>query len=269
MHTHILMTFHGMSVLHRGKKAPFVQRFQQQRVQAGVLRRLRKFYFDRSICVDIETRDGDRRRLMTILKGLNPRARIEIAEFGKLGLDRVLDTRLFDFDEASKAPGWLKELRGEHTPETEEYGITHFVYRARRPFHPERFWQLITSNWPGVVRSKGFFWLASRPTYVGSWSQAGGVCRHGGMGLWWAAVPKAWWPEDAESLKSIDDDWDPQVGDARQGLVLIGIDMDEGALRARLNACLLNDAEMAQGPQAWQRFTDPFPAWDNNAESEE
>ncbi|CAH2810902.1 MAG: Zinc-binding GTPase YciC [uncultured Caballeronia sp.] len=121
--------------------------------------------------------DADRRRLMTILKGLNPRARIEIAEFGKLRLDKVLDTGLFDFDEASKAPGWLKELRGKHTPETEEYDITHFVYRTRRPFHPERFWQLIASNWPGVVRSKGFFWLASRPTYVGSWSQAGGVCR--------------------------------------------------------------------------------------------
>ena len=109
MHTHILMTFHGMSALHRGKKTPFVQRFQQQRVQAGVLRRLRKFYFDRSICVDIETRDADRRRLMTILKGPNPRARIEIAEFGKLGLDKVLNTRLFDFDEASKAPGWLMD----------------------------------------------------------------------------------------------------------------------------------------------------------------
>jgi len=205
--------------------------------------------------------EADRRRLMTILNGLNPRARIEIAEFGKLGLDKVLNTNLFDFDEASRAPGWLKELRGEHTPETEEYGITHFVYRARRPFHPERFWQLIGSEWPGVVRSKGFFWLASRPTYVGSWSQAGGVCRHGAMGMWWAAVPKAYWPEDAESLKSIDDDWDPQVGDARQELVLIGIDMDETALRGRLDACLLTDAEMSKGPEAWHRFTDPFPAW--------
>lgn len=197
----------------------------------------------------------------------HPRARIEIAEFGKLGLDKVLNTGLFDFEEASKAPGWLKELRREHTPETEEYGITHFVYRARRPFHPERFWQLIASNWPGVVRSKGFFWFASRPTYVGSWSQAGGVCRHGGMGLWWADVPKAYWPEDAESLKSIDDDWDPQVGDARQELVLIGIDLDERTLRARLDACLLNDVEMAQGPQARQQFTDPFPAWDNDAQN--
>jgi Cobalamin synthesis protein cobW C-terminal domain len=89
------------------------------------------------------------------------------------------------------------------------------------------------------------------------------------MGLWWAAVPKAYWPEDAESLKSIDTDWDPQVGDARQELVLIGIDMDETALRARLDACLLNDVEMAQGPQAWQRFADPFPVWDNDAQSAE
>jgi G3E family GTPase len=140
------------------------------------------------------------------------------------------------------------------------------VYRARRPFHPERFWQLIESEWPGVVRSKGFFWLASRPTYVGCWSQAGGVCRHGSIGLWWAAVPKAHWPQDAESLQSIDGDWDPQVGDARQELVLIGIDMNETALRTRLDACLLSDAEMAQGPEGWHRFEDPFPAWQHDEE---
>ncbi|SAL08867.1 CobW/P47K family protein [Caballeronia sordidicola] len=210
--------------------------------------------------IDLVSGD-DRIRLMAILGGLNPRARIEIAEFGQLDLDKVLDTSLFDFDEASKAPGWLTALRGEHTSEAEEYGITNFVYRARRPFHPGRFWQLIESEWPGVMRSKGFFWLASRPTYVGSWSQAGGVCRHGAMGLWWAAVPKSYWPQDAESLQAIDDDWDPQVGDARQELVLIGIDMNEAALRARLDACLLTDAEMAQGPEAWRRFNDPFPAW--------
>lgn len=210
--------------------------------------------------IDLVSGD-DRIRLMAILGGLNPRARIEIAEFGQLDLDKVLDTSLFDFDEASKAPGWLTALRGEHTSEAEEYGITNFVYRARRPFHPGRFWQLIESEWPGVVRSKGFFWLASRPTYVGSWSQAGGVCRHGAMGLWWAAVPKSYWPQDAESLQAIDDDWDPQVGDARQELVLIGIDMNEAALRARLDACLLTDEEMAQGPEAWRRFNDPFPAW--------
>ena len=101
----------------------------------------------------------ERERLMAILSSLNPRARIEIAEFGKVPLERVLNTGLFDFDEASRAPGWLQELRGTHTPETEEYGISNFVYRARRPFHPQRFFDLVESEWQGVVRSKGFFWL--------------------------------------------------------------------------------------------------------------
>jgi G3E family GTPase len=205
--------------------------------------------------------DAGRERLMAILRGLNPRARIEVSAFGRVPLDRVLDTKLFDFDEAAEAPGWLREMRGEHTPETEEYGITSFAWRARRPMHPQRFWALINGEWPGVVRSKGFFWLASRPTYAGSWSQAGAVCRHGAAGLWWAAVPKAHWPTDPEALQSIEKDWDPNVGDARQEIVLIGIDMDEADLRLRLNACLLTDTEMAEGPAAWLGFADPFPAW--------
>ncbi|MFT4063591.1 zinc metallochaperone GTPase ZigA [Paraburkholderia sp.] len=205
--------------------------------------------------------DAGRERLMAILHSLNPRARIEIAEFGRVPLDRVLDTKLFDFEEASKAPGWLRELRGEHTPETEEYGIRSFVWRARRPMHPKRFWDLVNSEWPGVVRSKGFFWLASRPAHVGSWSQAGAVCRHGMAGLWWAAVPKSHWPTEPEAVAFIRRNWDPDVGDAHQELVLIGIDMDEAALRQRLDACLLTDAEMAHGPQAWAPYEDPFPAW--------
>ncbi|MGF6905161.1 G3E family GTPase [Paraburkholderia sp. GAS348] len=136
--------------------------------------------------------DADRERLMAILQVLNPRARIETAQFGKVPLDRVLDTKLFDFAKASEAPGWLRKLRGDHTPEPEEYGIRSFVWCARRPMHPQRFWDLVNSEWPGVVRSKGFFWLASRPTHAGSGSQAGAVCRHGAAGLWWAAVPKAY-----------------------------------------------------------------------------
>ncbi|WP_369056754.1 GTP-binding protein, partial [Burkholderia gladioli] len=129
--------------------------------------------------------DAERERLMAILRGLNPRARIELAEFGKVPLERVLGTGLFDFDEASKAPGWLQEMRGTHTPETDEYGIRSFVYRARRPFHPQRFHELIGSEWPGVVRSKGFFWLASHPTLAGSWSQAGAVGWGGSEGYPW------------------------------------------------------------------------------------
>jgi G3E family GTPase len=205
--------------------------------------------------------DAERERLMAILRSLNPRACIEISEFGKVPLDRVLDTGLFDFEEASKAPGWLQELRGTHKPETEEYGISSFVYSARRPFHPQRFFDLVESEWPGVVRSKGFFWLASQPTLAGSWSQAGAVARHGPVGYWWAAVPSERWPEDPESVALIRAKWDDLVGDARQEIVLIGMDMDESTLRARLDACLLTDEEMAQGPAAWTSWINPFPGW--------
>ncbi|WP_369062863.1 zinc metallochaperone GTPase ZigA [Burkholderia gladioli] len=205
--------------------------------------------------------DAERERLMAILRGLNPRARIELAEFGKVPLERVLGTGLFDFDEASKAPGWLQEMRGTHTPETDEYGIRSFVYRARRPFHPQRFHELIGSEWPGVVRSKGFFWLASHPTLAGSWSQAGAVARHGPAGYWWAAVPEERWPQDSEAVAAIRAKWDERVGDARQELVLIGMDMDEASMRARLDACLLSDEEMSHGPAVWTTWPSPFSDW--------
>jgi len=200
-------------------------------------------------------------RLDGLLKNLNPRADIVRARFGQVPLERILDTGRFDFTAAAEAPGWLAELRGEHVPETEEYGITSFVYRARRPFHPERFHEWINQEWPGVVRSKGYFWLASRPTMVGSWSQAGAVVRHELAGLWWAAVPRDRWPQDEEGLAAIRARWDDAVGDAQQELVLIGIDMDEAALRAHLDACLLNDTEYASSPAAWTQLPDPFPRW--------
>ena len=203
----------------------------------------------------------ERERLMAILHRLNPRARIEVSEFGRVALDRVLDTGLFDFEQAEQAPGWLAELRGEHLPETDEYGIRSFVYRSRIPFHPKRFWELVHSEWEGVVRSKGFFWLASRATRAGSWSQAGGACRHGAAGFWWAAVPREHWPTDPDALELIRKNWDSATGDARQELVLIGIGMDEEALRTRLDACLLTEDEMRFGASWWRNFPDPFPSW--------
>lgn len=203
----------------------------------------------------------ERERLMAILRSLNPRARIELAEFGKVPLDRVLKTGLFDFDEASRAPGWLQEMRGTHVPETEAYGIRSFVYHARRPFHPQRFFDLVESEWPGVVRSKGFFWIASHPTFAGTWSQAGAVARHGPAGYWWAAVPPQHWPEDPEAVALIRAKWDESVGDARQEVVLIGQEMDESALRASFDACLLTDDEMAMGPNVWTTWHNPFPDW--------
>jgi len=209
---------------------------------------------------------AERDRLLAILRSLNPRARLELASFGVVPLERVLQTGLFDFDAAAQAPGWLQELRGEHTPETTEYGISSFVYQARRPFHPERFFALIEQEWPGVIRSKGYFWLASHPAHAGSWSQAGAVARHGVAGRWWAAVPPEQWPDDEETVVLIKEKWHEGVGDARQELVLIGMDVDEADLRARLDACLLNDSELAAGPRAWMKLHNPFSDWPQAAD---
>ncbi|MGG2098904.1 zinc metallochaperone GTPase ZigA [Acinetobacter haemolyticus] len=210
--------------------------------------------------VDLINRE-EKEKLFGILHSLNPRAKIEIAEFGQVKLDKILNTNLFDFNEAAQAPGWLKELRGEHTPETEEYGISSFVYKARKPFHPQRFFDFVNSEWQGVIRSKGFFWLASNPEFAGSWSQAGAMARHGVAGYWWAAVPDEHWPEDQHSRDVIERNWDDLTGDARQEIVLIGMDMDQDALTAQFDACLLTDDEMALGAKEWEQFDNPFAGW--------
>jgi G3E family GTPase len=225
-------------------------------------------------------------RLRKILASLNPRAHQVVSRFGDVPLNEVIDTGRFDFDAAANAPGWLASLEHhDHAHDhdhdhsqcqhpdhahgsADEYGIGNFVYRARRPFHPERFWTLLHQEWTGVLRSKGFFWLATRPDVGGSLSQAGGVCRHGPAGLWWAAQDRAEWPEDDDALLAeIAADWhgdldDPSIGDRRQELVLIGIHLDAHAWRAKLDACLLTDDEYAQGQDAWSRYPDPFPSWD-------
>ena len=204
---------------------------------------------------------AEREKLEGILRALNPQARLIHAEFGHVPLDAILNTGLFDFERAANAPGWLSELRGEHVPETAAYGIRSFSYQARRPFQPERFWDLIHTEWPGVVRSKGFFWLASRHDVVGEWGQAGGLCRHGAAGQWWACQPQADWPLDDDAREEIAADWMEPFGDRRQELVFIGMGVDEAALRAKLDACLLSDEEMAAGVESWCALPDPFPAW--------
>ncbi|MGC4028489.1 MAG: zinc metallochaperone GTPase ZigA [Steroidobacteraceae bacterium] len=192
-----------------------------------------------------------------LVRLLNPTARIVEANWGRVPLESILDTGLFDFEQAQRSPGWARELRGEHTPETEAYGIRSFVYRARRPFHPQRLMKLLDSEWPGVVRSKGFFWLATRMDWVGELSSAGGMLQHKPIGFWWAAAP----PAEREKAQQQIKDWDPQFGDRGQQIVIIGIDMDEATLRTLLDACLLTDAEMDQGPTRWKHLPDPFPAW--------
>jgi G3E family GTPase len=200
-------------------------------------------------------------RLEAILRKLNPRAKIVRAVKGAVPLEEVLNTGRFDFEQAAQAPGWLAELRGEHTPETEEYGIGSFVYRARRPFHPARFAQMIEAGWPGVVRSKGFVWLATRHDLVGLWSQAGGAADLSAAGTWWASVERADWPTEQEAQEAILAEFQGAWGDRRQELVVIGIGMDQAALTARFDACLLTDEEMALGPAGWSSFADPLPEW--------
>ncbi|WAC46214.1 zinc metallochaperone GTPase ZigA [Pseudomonas sp. SL4(2022)] len=209
----------------------------------------------------------EREELMAILKGLNTHAEIIPMAMGAVPLNTILNTGRFNFERAAQAPGWLKELRGEHIPETEEYGIASTAYRARRPFHPERFFTFINREWTNgrLLRSKGFFWLASKYQEAGSWSQAGGLMRHGFAGRWWRFVPKAQWPTDDEGLQAIMKNWQAQSGDCRQELVFIGQNINFAQLTAELDACLLSDAEMAQGVDAWSALPDPFGPWHEEA----
>ena len=200
-------------------------------------------------------------QLKGMLQALNPHALIVNSEFGQVPLDCLLNTGRFDFDRAAQAPGWLQTLRGEHQPESEEYGIRNFVYRARRPFHPQRFWHAVNHQLDGVIRSKGYFWLASRPEYAAMWSQAGAVARQGYAGRWWVSVPRTEWPQDADALNFIAEQWQEGTGDARQELVFIGIEMDEKSVRAALDHALLTPQEMAAGPEQWITLADPVPAW--------
>ena len=149
----------------------------------------------------------ERDELMAILRGLNTHAEIVPMVMGAVPLEKILNTGRFDFERAAQAPGWLKELRGEHVPETQEYGIASVAYRARRPLHPQRFFNFINREWTNgrLLRSKGFFWLASKYREAGSWSQAGGLMRHGFAGRWWRFVPQDQWPQDEFVCSSIND----------------------------------------------------------------
>jgi len=200
-------------------------------------------------------------QLEGILKTFNPRAQIIQSSFGKVPLGRIMNTGLFDFDQAAEAPGWLQELRGEHVLETEEYGISSFVYRARKPFHPERLWQWFNTEWPGVVRPKGRYWVASRPEFCGTWSQAGAVTRTELAGMWWAVTANEHWPEDEESFANIKLRWEEPYGDRQQEIVVIGMNMNQIEINAQFDDCLLTDVEIELGMEAWRQFPDPFPVW--------
>ncbi|MEO3997242.1 zinc metallochaperone GTPase ZigA [Mesorhizobium sp. CAU 1732] len=199
----------------------------------------------------------------SIVRALNAEAALVECDFGAVPLESVLDTGRFDFDRASEHPLWFKELNGfaSHVPETEEYGIRSFVYRQRRPIHPERLNRFIHKDWPGIIRAKGFFWLATRPMYVGEISQAGAMVRTGRRGYWWSAVPRQKWPDDEAWRTSMASYLDPVWGDRRQEIVFIGAaGLDEARIRAELDACLVDEDGFQPG--RWRDLPDPFPRWD-------
>lgn len=198
-----------------------------------------------------------------ILRSLNSSAKIIRAKRGMVPLSEILDTKRFDFERAFDAPGWMAVLRGEEQPETEEYGITSFVFNARRPLHPKRFFSFVNKkNLPrGLLRSKGFCWIATRNDMVGLWSQAGQIAELSPHAFWWDTVPSSEWPDDPETLASIKNQFSGEYGDRRQELVFIGRKMDEAKIRTALNACLLTDEEMMGGPGKWASFPDPLPKW--------
>ncbi|MGD7024166.1 GTP-binding protein [Rossellomorea vietnamensis] len=202
--------------------------------------------------------EEDSNKLTGILSKLNPHAKIYQTSHSQLSLDSVLNTHLFNFDRASQGAGWIKELNEEHIPETEEYGISSFVYRSRRPFHPER-WKLWLENWPvDVVRAKGFFWLATRNDIAGLISQAGPSIVLQGAGEWIASYPEEERNIVFEDEPEVLEKWDPQYGDRMNEIVFIGLDMKQEEVAESLEYCLLTEEEMKKD---WTRFKDELPAF--------
>jgi len=198
--------------------------------------------------------------LHAIINKLNPEARIITANQSKVELEHVLNTNLFDYEKAEASAGWLKELENEHTPETEEYGIGSFVFRSKKPFHPERFLTYLNTDFPqNIIRSKGLFWLASRSNQALLWSSAGGSCKADSAGVWWASMPlaeRANYASFSENQNEIESKWDAQFGDRKIELVFIGQHLNKQKMISELQDCLLTDLEL----QVWKKQL--FPVQD-------
>jgi G3E family GTPase len=209
-----------------------------------------------------------RKRAYSVIRGLNADATIYETDFGRVDLPQIIGVNRFDPEKAALHPLWKKELEGfrEHVPETEEYGISSFVYRARQPFDPERFSAFLASSWGGILRAKGFFWLSTRPRWVGELSHSGALLRTSGRSWWWSAVDQARWPKDPEWRRALDAVWDPCYGDRKQELVFIGVDFDQDDLKKRIDFCL-TDSRPAPDPSRLYDEKDCFPVWRAKADA--
>ena len=203
-------------------------------------------------------------KLIAILNTLNTQAKMIPISNGNININEVLNTGLFNFARAQQAPDWLKEMRGEHIPETEEYGISSFNYTARRPFNPEKFYHFLhnTEQFGQLIRSKGYFWLATRPLFCAQWSQAGGIAHYGFAGMFYKAIPKKDWPTEPELLADINSKWVEPFGDMRQELVFIGQSLNKHAMIEALDDCLLPEEAVLKGKDFWKTYNDPFPIWE-------
>ena len=197
-----------------------------------------------------------------IIRSLNADARIIQTDYSEVSSDAILDTGLFDFDKAQQNPMWVKELYGfaDHVPETEEYGVASFVYRARQPFDPEKIFAVLNEEMPGVIRAKGHFWIATRPDWVAEFSLAGALSSLKPLGNWWASVPRERWPDHEAARAYMAANWAEPWGDRRQEIVFIGAGIDWPRLRARLDACILPE-HLAPDLDRLPDLPDPFPVW--------
>ena len=206
--------------------------------------------------------------IRAVIRGLNAKAKIIETTNSKVAMNEVMNTNLYDLKEAQNHPLWAQELYNpdDHTPETEEYGVTSFVYRARDPFDPEKIHSFFNQEWPGVIRAKGFFWISSRPNFVGEVSQAGAFVRHQGIGKWWAAVNEEQWPDDKSFRLNINKIWAKGYGDRRQEIVFIGLknEMNESLIKNKLDGFLIKNYSINLANTL--KYKDPFPGWFDNKE---
>ena len=206
--------------------------------------------------------------IRAVIRGLNAKAKIIETNHSKVAMNEVMNTNLYDLKEAQNHPLWAQELYNpdDHIPETEEYGVTSFVYRARDPFDPEKIHSFFNQEWPGVIRAKGFFWISSRPNFVGEVSQAGAFVRHQGIGKWWAAVNEEQWPDDKSFRLNINKIWAKGYGDRRQEIVFIGLknEMNKSLIKNKLDGFLIKNYSINLANTL--KYKDPFPEWFNNKE---
>ncbi len=209
---------------------------------------------------DLVTKE-ELKHLYGIIRSLNADAKIIETSKCKVPMDEILNTNRFDFDKASQSPGWLKIMRGEENSETEEYGVSSISFEARKPFHPERFHKFLHTEFPGLYRAKGYFWIASKPDFMAEMAIAGTVREFQPKGFWWTSVAQEKWPQDEESQAYIKKNWHPYFGDRSQKLVFIGKSNILKNIKDSLEKSLLTDKELSYSAEFIKKLKDPFGDW--------